>query len=436
MAKVYPTTVGPHGYIYYKIPKDEVFYRGDTQIYLDEGRLPEGPAFFGNLKKRVKKYGMVFRFKTRRPLLLLALDLNRKVPGVQDNLKVYEDAPEKYKKILKNNYGFDTPKGLRETEFKKDHELLKYLCNDLKIDGYYNNEMNVPDDIYVDEFEDDGSADTDPLKFHSEMGLCDVRKNMEFVNYLDDIKGYSEEEKLNLAQVKKAKDVKYADEEKRNESRKKNRMRYSSEEEFSDPFGLTEGTGSLSLSDLSGRDSSERDSEVDSVPMQQAIFRDIMESSPNSKRSSSSSSASRSPSSSSRKPRGQNLFSSPIFSPVLDDVPEDKAIPRTFSNLEDRLAFNQEDDPYSQMFTSTSTSTPGKRRESPVPFDMLLEQADVIESPSFKKQKKSVSKQDGKGGKRKSKKIKNKKTNKNKTLKKKRHTFKKSNKRKIKQTRK
>ena len=45
MAKVYPTTVGPHGYIYYQIPKGEVFYRGDTQIYLNEGRLPEGPAF-------------------------------------------------------------------------------------------------------------------------------------------------------------------------------------------------------------------------------------------------------------------------------------------------------------------------------------------------------------------------------------------------------
>ena len=71
-----------------------------------------------------------------------------------------------------------------------------------------------------------------------------------------------------------------------------------------------------------------------------------------------------------------------------------------------------------------------------MPFDILLEQADVIESPSFKKQKKSVSKQDGKGGKRKSKNIKNKKTNKNKILKKKRHTFKKRNKRKIKQTRK
>ena len=97
---------------------------------------------------------------------------------------MYEDATEKYKKILKNNYGFDTPKGLRETEFKKDHELLKYLCNELNIDGYYNNEMAVPDDIYVDEFEDDGTEDTDPSKFHSEMGLCDVRNNMELVNYL------------------------------------------------------------------------------------------------------------------------------------------------------------------------------------------------------------------------------------------------------------
>ena len=412
MAKVYPTTVGPHEYIYYQIPKGEVFYRGDTQIYLNEGRLPEGPAFFGNLKKRVKKYGMVFRFKTRRPLLLLALDLNRKVPGQQDNLKVYENAPEKYKKILKNNYGFDTPKGLRETEFKKDHELLKYLCNDLKIDGYYNNEMDVPDDMYVDEFEDDGTADTDPLKFHSEMGLCDVRKNLEYVNYLEDIEGYSEEERLRLAQQKKAMDVKYADAEKRIQG-KKSRRRTSSEDEFSDPFGLSEGTGSLSLSGLS----SERDSDHDSSSRMQSIFMESMNSPPASRSSnrsqSSSSSSSMSPSSpiSSSNSRGQRLFSSPGFSPALENVPEDRAVPRTFSNLEDRIAFGQEEDNFS------TRSTP-KRRESPVPFSLLLEEADGVSTPTskFKKQKTPKKESPETGGK-KSRKIR-KKMRKNKATKK------------------
>lgn len=416
MAKVYPTTVGPHGYIYYQIPKDEVFYRGDTQIYMNEGELPEGPAFFGNLKKRVKKYGMVFRFKTRQPLLLLALDLNKKVTGEQDNLKVYQDAPEKYKTILKNNYGFDTSKGLRETEFKKDHELLKYLCNELKIDGYYNNEMDVPDDIYVDEFEDDGTADTDPLKFHSEMGLCNVRKNMELVNYRDDRDKYSEEERLVLSQKKKAMDIKYAEDEKRNKG-KKSRRRTSSEEEFSDPFGVSEGTGSLSLSGLS----SELDSDHDNPPMmQQAIFRDIMDSpqgSRSSNRSSSSSSSSMSPESpiSSSRPRGQGLFSSPAFSPALEYVPEDRAVPRTFSNLEDRLAFGQEEDNFS------THSTP-KRRESPVSFSLLLEEAEGVSTPTskFKKQK-TPKKGTEKGGKKKvnkkSKKIK-KKMRKNKATKK------------------
>lgn len=418
MAKVYPTTVGPHGYIYYQIPKGEVFYRGDTQIYLNEGRLPEGPAFFGNLKKRVKKYGMVFRFKTRRPLLLLALDLNKKIPGEQNNLKVYEDAPEKYKKILKNNYGFDTPKGLRETEFKKDHELLKYLCNDLKIDGYYNNEMDVPDDMYVDEFEDDGTADTDPLKFHSEMGLCDVRKNLEYVNYLDDIEGYSEDEKLRLAQQKKAMDVKYSDAEKRNQG-KKSRRRTSSEDEFSDPFGLlSEGTGSLSLSGLS----SERDSDHDSSSRLQSIFMESMNS-PQASRSSnrsqsSSSSSSRSPSSpvSSSSSRGQRLFSSPGFSPALENVPEDRAVPRTLSNLEDRLAVGQEEDNLSIR------STP-KRRESPVPFSLLLEEADGISTPTSKFKKQKTPKKDTeKGGKpkvNKKTKRKKRKMRKNKTAKKK-----------------
>ena len=416
MAKVYPTTVGPHEYIYYQIPKDEVFYRGDTQIYMNEGELPEGPTFFGNLKKRVKKYGMVFRFKTRKPLLLLALDKNKKIAGEQDNLKVYEDAPENIKTILKNNYGFDTPKGLRETEFKKDHELLKYLCNELNIDGYYNNEMAVPDDIYVDEFEDDGTEDTDPSKFHSEMGLCDVRNNMELVNYREDMDKYSEEERLTLSQKKKAMDIKYDEDEKRNKG-KKSRRRTSSEEEFSDPFGLSEGTGSISLSGLS----SEHDSDNDNQPMmQQAIFRNTMDSpqgSRSSNRSSSSSSSSMSPSSpiSSSRSRGQRLFSIPAFSPGLENVPEDRAFPRTFSNLEDRLALGLEEDNFS------TRSTP-KRRESPVPFSLLLEEADGISTPTskFKKQK-TPKKGTEKGGKKKvnkkSKKIK-KKMRKNKATKK------------------
>ena len=135
--------------------------------------------------------------------------------------------------------------------------------------------MAVPDDMYVDEFEDDGTEDTDPSKFHSEMGLCDVRNNMELVNYREDMDKYSEEEKLVLSQKKKAMDIKYDEDEKRNKG-KKSRRRTSSEEEFSDPFGLCAQVQALiSLSGLS----SEHDSDNDNQPMmQQVIFRNSMDS--------------------------------------------------------------------------------------------------------------------------------------------------------------
>lgn len=228
MAKVYPTVVGKYGYTYYQIPKNEIFYRGDTGIYLSSGQLPPSPAFFSNLKKRVKNYGLVFTFQTKKVLNLLALDLP------QQNQKFYENADGKIKRILEQQYGFLS--GIRDTVHEKDYELLNYLCNDLKIDGYYCNEMDVRKDVPI-EFEDDGKKDTDPSKFHSEMGLCNVPENIKFVDYQKDIDLYSKSQIESAVEDKRLKDHKY---ELARQRKRKSRPRFdytSSESEIEDPFG-------------------------------------------------------------------------------------------------------------------------------------------------------------------------------------------------------
>ena len=196
MAKVFPTIVGDDGLTYYQIQKGQILYRGDTGIYLSRGEMPNVPAFFGILKKRVAPYGMVFTFETKKPLKLLALDLHEENKLLLDPTFTTDS---KIRKILLEQYGFQN--GLRDTVREKDHKLLKYLCS-LGMDGYYINEMDVPGDVPIDPFEDDGKKDTDPSKFHSEIGLCNVNQNVELVNYQADVLNYTSEQR-EAARLKK-----------------------------------------------------------------------------------------------------------------------------------------------------------------------------------------------------------------------------------------
>ena len=233
MAKVFPTIVGDDGLTYYQIKKGQILYRGDTGIYLSRGEMPNVPAFFGILKKRVAPYGMVFTFETKKPLKLLALDLHEENKLLLDPTFTTDS---KIRKILLEQYGFQN--GLRDTVREKDHKLLKYLCS-LGMDGYYINEMDVPGDVPIDPFEDDGKNDTDPSKFHSEIGLCNVNQNVELVNYQADVLNYTSEQREAARLKKIAIDKKYEDAALRAEAKKRGRQEKRRLDQFGDPYGLS-----------------------------------------------------------------------------------------------------------------------------------------------------------------------------------------------------
>ena len=447
MAKVFPTIVGDDGLTYYQIQKGQILYRGDTGIYLSRGEMPNVPAFFGILKKRVAPYGMVFTFETKKPLKLLALDLHEENRLLLDPTFTTDS---KIRKILLEQYGFQS--GLRDTVHEKDHKLLKYLCS-LGMDGYYINEMDVPGDVPIDPFEDDGKNDTDPSKFHSEIGLCNVNQNVELVNYQADVLNYTSEQREAARLKKIAMDKKYEDAALRAEAKKRGRQEKRRLEQFGDPYGLSSDGSTLSYSDSGAESSDVESTSSRSSSKGQSLFGSASADESDPFQSISSPGSSSSPgsplrSSQQRSRSTSNRFSSPFglnsrFGGITEEEQDEfdaqgreRTIPRIMSNLEDRLAQEEKERSESR---GVRTSTP-KRGESPF-FDFL--DAEAIDSPLPRQKKKRVTQKDDKNGgkkkkktKKKSNSMKKKKTRKNKTPKKKRHTFKKRNKRKIKQTRK
>lgn len=214
MSHFFDTDTNQKGYVYYIVPKTTTLYRGDTNIYLAEGDVPDVPTFFGLKRKNVAKYGMVFTFKTLKPLKLLALD--------KPNQKFYDDAPSHIQTILNNQYGFKS--GLRDTVRAKDYELVEYLCSQ-GFDGYLIDEMSVPDDVYVDEYDSDGETEDigNPRKFHSEMVICNVKKNVKLENMTQDVNKYTSDDINREVMKKRAILHKYEMEEKRKNSKRRPR---------------------------------------------------------------------------------------------------------------------------------------------------------------------------------------------------------------------
>ena len=199
---------GENGYKYYFVPQGTILYRGDTTLY-PNFQLPNSPAFFSTDARFVKHYGLVFRFKTKRPLKLLVLDKKA------DYSLFYNSSPPNIQRILKNNYGYIS--GLRETEFVKDHELVTYICS-LGLDGYANNRMGITEDSIHDDYE--GDDDNLAPQFHPEMALCNTN-NVEFVDPQGDMKKYTAEQ-IETAVLKKKADIMKRD---LDNKRKKSRRR-------------------------------------------------------------------------------------------------------------------------------------------------------------------------------------------------------------------
>ena len=178
-------------YSKYIIETGQPLYRGDTGLYKALQRYPDAtlsntdPAFFGTKIEKLKRYGILFRFVTTRPLTLIALD--------KPNTKFYNEAPSTIQKLLKRHFGMNG-NGLRATDREKDYEVLKYICTRFEgqFDGYMIEEMDVPEDMSIDDMI---SEDENPAlaKFHSEVALCaDVNNDVQLVDTDYDIGKYEQ----------------------------------------------------------------------------------------------------------------------------------------------------------------------------------------------------------------------------------------------------
>lgn len=152
---------------YYKLPADTYLYRGDNNE--TPGHLSKiKPRFFAYTKEAANTYGeILFKFVVKNDLLLLAIDKNI------DSL--YREAPENIKMILENNYGYisnDTKTRMRVSDYGKDNELLDYICNNTKFDGYATDLMDKP--------RIEGGS------FHHEITICDYSNISEMVENISD----------------------------------------------------------------------------------------------------------------------------------------------------------------------------------------------------------------------------------------------------------
>jgi hypothetical protein len=131
----------------YTIDINTPLYRGDNKLSgLDDENIlkqfyegNEGNhfevkyKFFTPDETAAEQYGVVYEFKTKTNLEVVALD--------DITEEFYNDAPEDIQDILKKNYGYNNNK-LRDSDVKADSKLIDYLCKN-HFDGYATNFMNI-----------------------------------------------------------------------------------------------------------------------------------------------------------------------------------------------------------------------------------------------------------------------------------------------------
>lgn len=149
---------------YYIIPKGTVLYHGSNNISTSEQLQERRHTFFALTNEYASKYaketGNVFKFETKNPLRLIAID--------KPNHILHENASAKIQKILDENYGFHNDHK-RKSISDNDNALSMYLCKK-GYAGYAANHMKG-----VSEFGDD---DLDP-----EVIICD-KQNLKFIELI------------------------------------------------------------------------------------------------------------------------------------------------------------------------------------------------------------------------------------------------------------
>ena len=147
------------GITYYIIPEGTILYHGSNNISSHEQLQEKRHTFFALTKDYAQKYakesGNVFKFRVNEEIHLVSMD--------KPNKTLYQNAPSKIQKIMKENYGFHN-KHKRKSIPDNDNELSEYLCKEV-YDGYAANHMKG---TTFDE-------DLDP-----ELIICDKNK-LEFV---------------------------------------------------------------------------------------------------------------------------------------------------------------------------------------------------------------------------------------------------------------
>ena len=116
----------------YIIPAGTTLYRGDSNFTdITHPELLKGDyKFFTPDAEYADKYGIVFEFKTKNELQLVAMD--------DISEQFFTGAPEEIQDILEDNYGYSSHK--RDSVEEKDYKVSQYVCKQ-GYQGYAANTM-------------------------------------------------------------------------------------------------------------------------------------------------------------------------------------------------------------------------------------------------------------------------------------------------------
>jgi hypothetical protein len=193
---IFDNKIEENGIKYYIIPESYPLFKAkkitnnkDINIELIDGHA----YFFGlknmtdeYLKSYEEEYGVIFEYKTKMQIKLLALD------DKQTQKNLYDNAPNEIKTILENNYGYYN--NIRNSMPEPDKNLGRYLCS-LGFQGYGIFKMKT----------DLGGT------FHPELLICNANSFVELVgkitpdNRIESIIERSKLDKLNREMKEKKK---------------------------------------------------------------------------------------------------------------------------------------------------------------------------------------------------------------------------------------
>lgn len=176
----------------YILNESILLYRGDnniTDVY-DNEILSGDFKFFTPDQQAAEQYGVVYEFKPKKQLHLVALD------NISENLYNSLIKEPDAEDILKNNYGYISKK--RKSDSKPDKRISEILC-ERGFDGYAINKMEILNE---------GGT------FHKEVVICKPRENVVVIRQVT-----TEEEKQKILQEKKEKEINKPKRKTKNEER-------------------------------------------------------------------------------------------------------------------------------------------------------------------------------------------------------------------------